>query len=215
MARPEYTIPMSLDRNSAALPFSEAADRNKGPILEQLLRVLPERGHVLEIGSGSGQHVVHFAPHSPGLSWQPSERREHLEALNLRIRQEAPANVLPAIELDVNRAWPDRSFTAMFSSNTAHIMPWEDVQAMFAGIGSRLAQRGVFCLYGPFNVNGRHTSASNEVFDRQLREQDPSMGLRDLEALIALAAEFSMRLSERVQLPANNQLLVFRAAGAG
>lgn len=215
MSRPEYTMPMCLDRNAEGLPFSAAADRNKGPILEQLSRVLPERGHVLEIGSGSGQHVVHFAPLNPRLSWQPSERREHLEALNLRLRLEAPANVLPAIELDVRRAWPDRSFTAVFSSNTAHIMPWEDVRAMFAGIGPRLARRGVFCLYGPFNVDGRHTSASNEVFDRQLREQDPSMGLRDLEALVALAAERGMRLAERRQLPANNQMLVFREAREG
>ena len=206
---------MCLDRNSADLPFSEAADRNKGPILEQLVRVLPERGRALEIGSGSGQHVVHFAPCRPCISWQPSERREHLEALNARIRLEAPANVLPAIELDVGRVWPDRNFTAIFSSNTAHIMPWGAVRAMFAGVGPRLAPGGVFCLYGPFNVDGRFTSPSNEVFDRGLRERDPAMGLRDLEALTALAVEFRMRLSAREQLPANNQLLVFREDRAG
>jgi hypothetical protein len=206
---------MCLDSKSADLPFSEAADRNKGPILEHLSRLLPERGHALEIGAGSGQHVVHFAPCRPRMSWQPSERREHLEALNARIRLEAPANVLPALELDVCGAWPDRDFAAIYSSNTAHIMPWEAVRAMFSGIGPRLALGGVFCLYGPFNVGGAFTSPSNEVFDRQLRERDPAMGLRDLEELTALAGEFRMRLSRREQLPANNQLLVFREDRVG
>jgi len=197
------------------LRFSEAAERNKVPILDQLLRLFPERGRVLEIGSGSGQHVVHFAPRRPRLSWQPSERREHLEALNARIRLQAPANVLPAIELDVDCAWPDRMFSGIFSANTAHIMAWEQVRSMFAGIGRRLEQGGVFCLYGPFSVDGCHTSASNLEFDRQLRERAPVMGLRDVEALAALAADTGMRLAERRQLPANNQLLVFREGRAG
>jgi len=201
--------------NSEGLPFSEAAERNKGPILEQLSRLLPERGRVLEIGSGSGQHVVHFAPRRPWLSWQPSERREHLGALNARIRSEGPANVLPAIELDVARAWPDRSFAGVYSSNTAHIMAWELVRSMFAGVGPRLERSAVFCLYGPFKVGGRHTSPSNQEFDRQLRERDAVMGLRDVEALAALAADHGMRLAERQQLPANNQLLVFRECRAG
>jgi cyclopropane fatty-acyl-phospholipid synthase-like methyltransferase len=201
---------MYSDRIAMSPPFSEAAERNKAPILGALRRLLPERGRVLEIGSGTGQHAVHFAPAFPGLSWQPTEQREHLEGLNTRIRLEGPPNILPAIELDVTGPWPDYCFEAVYSSNTAHIMAWDMVQAMFAGVSERIAPGGAFCLYGPFNVDGEFTSASNQVFDRQLRERDTAMGLRDVRALSALAGEHLMRLAERCQLPANNQLLVFR-----
>jgi SAM-dependent methyltransferase len=201
---------MYSDRSAMNPPFSEAAERNKAPILAALLRRLPERGRVLEIGSGTGQHVVHFAPAFPRLSWQPTDQREHLEGLNTRIRLEGSPNILPAIELDVTGPWPDYCFEAVYSSNTAHIMPWDAVQAMFAGVSERIAPRRVFCLYGPFNVDGEFTSASNREFDRQLRERDMAMGLRDVGALTTLAGEHLMRLAERCQLPANNQLLVFR-----
>jgi hypothetical protein len=200
---------MYSDRNSTELPHSEAAGRNRGPILEQLLRLLPSRGHLLEIGSGTGQHAVHFAPVYPRLTWQPTEQLEHLAGLNARLRLEGSPNILPAIELDVCGAWPDRHFAAAYSSNTAHIMPWLAVCAMFAGIGARLVPGGLFCLYGPFNVGGCFTAASNEEFDRQLRARDPAMGLRDLEALAALAGEHKMELRQSLQMPANNLLLVF------
>jgi SAM-dependent methyltransferase len=199
------------DRNPSDLPYSEAAGRNKCPILEQLSRLLPSRGHLLEIGSGTGQHAAHFAPAYPRLTWQPTEQREHLEGLNARLRLEGTPNILPAIELDVLGIWPDRQFAAAYSANTAHIMPWPAVRAMFAGIGPRLVPDGLFCLYGPFNVGGCFTAASNEEFDRQLRARDPAMGLRDLEALAALAGEHKMKLMQSLQLPANNQLLVFSA----
>lgn len=199
---------------SVQLPYAEACERNKAPILEALLPRLPGRGVVLEIGSGSGQHVVHFAPCFAGLSWQPSDRREHLSGLNARIRAEGGPKVLPAIELDVLGPWPDRVFAAAYSANTAHIMSWPAVCAMFAGVGRRLAPGGPFCLYGPFNVDGAFTAASNEAFDRQLRARDPQMGLRDTGALDSLAREYHMSLEERVALPANNQLLVFRSRRA-
>lgn len=194
---------------AADLPFAEACERNKGPILHALVKRLPRRGHVLEIGSGSGQHVVHFAPHLERLTWQPSERAELLPGLNARIRLEGGPNVLPAIELDVLGVWPDRQYVAVYSANTAHIMAWPAVCAMFAGIGLRLAPAGVFCLYGPFNVGGAYTAPSNEAFDRQLQARDPEMGLRDADALDSLAREHQMALQERVPMPANNQLLQF------
>lgn len=193
------------------LPFAEASERNKTPILEALLSLLPARGHLLEIGSGTGQHAVHFAPRFARLCWQPSDRREYLAGLNARIRADGPPNILPAIELDVCRVWPDRSYAAVFSSNTAHIMSWPAVCAMFSGVGRRLAGGGAFCLYGPFNVDGCHTSASNEEFDRALRARDPDMGLRDVGALDSLARDRQMALTERIPMPANNQLLVFRS----
>ena len=192
------------------LPFAEACERNKSPILDSLRTLLPGRGRVLEIGSGTGQHVVHFAPGFERLSWQPSERRELLPGLNARIRSEGCVNVLPAIELDVFGAWPDHEYAAAYSANTAHIMSWPGVCAMFSGVGRRLHGGGPFCLYGPFNIGDRFTSASNEEFDRALRQRDPDMGLRDVEALDSLARGHQMALQERIRMPANNLLLVFR-----
>jgi SAM-dependent methyltransferase len=195
----------------ADLPYVEACERNKAPILDALQGRLPRRGHVLEVGSGSGQHVVHFAPHFERLTWQPSERAELLHGLNARIRLEGGPNVLPAIELDVCGIWPDRAYAAAYSANTAHIMPWPAVCAMIAGVGRRLVPGGAFCLYGPFNFGGNYTAPSNEAFDRQLQARDPAMGLRDVGALDSLAHEHQMALEERVALPANNQLLLFRS----
>jgi cyclopropane fatty-acyl-phospholipid synthase-like methyltransferase len=205
---------MYSDMSTPALPFSEACERNKAPILEALQPLLPSRGHVLEIGSGTGQHVVHFAPHWPRLTWQPTDQRAQLADLNARIRLEGSSNILPAIELNAEGAWPDRRFAAAYSANTAHIMSWAAVCAMFAGVGRRLPADAAFCLYGPFSVGGSHTAASNAEFDRQLRARDPEMGLRDTEALEELARSNSLRLETRLALPANNQLLVFRSVEA-
>lgn len=191
------------------LPFSEACERNKAPILEVLLAELPTRGRLLEIGSGTGQHLVHFAPHFPGLEWQPSDRPEYLEGLAARIGLEAPPNVRPAIELDVLRHWRLGTFDAVFSSNTAHIMSWAAVCAMFDGTGAHLRGRGKFCLYGPFCEDGSFNTPSNAEFDRQLRGRDPEMGLRDIEALDMLAEKHNLILQSRYDMPANNQLLVF------
>jgi cyclopropane fatty-acyl-phospholipid synthase-like methyltransferase len=195
---------------NAGLPFAEACERNREPILAALLPRMPGRGIVLEIGSGTGQHVVFFAPQFSRVSWQPSDRPEHLPGLAARIRAEGGANVLHAIELDVRGVWPDRNYAAVYSANTAHIMGWPEVCDMVAGIGWRLEPGGTFFLYGPFNEGGKATAESNAEFDRHLRERDPAMGLRDVEALDALARRHRMRLSEQVAMPANNQLLVFR-----
>ncbi len=192
------------------LPFAEASERNKQPILEALMEVFPDSGRVLEIGSCTGQHVVHFAPAFPGLSWQPSDCAEYLEELTARIRQEGAPNILDAFELDVTGTWPDSGFDAVYSSNTAHIMNWQAVRAMFAGIGRVLSPGGVFCLYGPFNENGQFTTASNEEFDRGLRARDPSMGIREREALDSLARSHRMKRVRQFRLPANNSLLVFK-----
>ena len=191
------------------LPFSDACERNKDPILDVLRQVFPEQGNVLEIGSCTGQHVVFFAEAFPGLTWQPSDREEYLAGLSGRIRQQAATNVLPAIELDVTKAWPAQQFHAVFSANTAHIMDWVSVCAMFAGVGSVLLPAGPFCLYGPFNEEGRFTSLSNERFDRGLRQRDPGMGIRDIEAIESLAHDHNLELSRQFRLPANNSLLVF------
>jgi len=195
---------------SETLPFAPACERNKQPIFEVLQQVLPHNGTVLEIGSASGQHVVHFAARLPALQWQPADRAEYLPGLRLRLQAEGSANIHPPILLDVLQEWPQQVFAAVYSANTAHIMGWPAVCAMFRGVAPRLAPDGVFCLYGPFNEKGRFTAPSNAEFDAQLRRENPQMGLRDIEALESLAGDQQMSLRQRFQLPANNQLLVFR-----
>ena len=195
------------------LPFSESCERNKKPILGALDQVLPATGLVLEIGSCTGQHIVFFARALPHLAWQPSDQEIYLAGLSSRIGQEGSQNILDAIELDVTTAWPDRRFDAVYSANTAHIMSWPSVCSMFAGVGEILRRGGIFCLYGPFNEEGRFTSKSNEDFDRSLRARDPAMGIRDIEALETLAHGHQLVLAEQVRLPANNRLLVFRKIG--
>ncbi|MDT8319254.1 MAG: DUF938 domain-containing protein [Xanthomonadales bacterium] len=196
------------------LPFSPACERNREPIAEVLEKEFPASGDVLEIGSGTGQHAVYFSNRLPGLRWQPSDRAEHLPGLAARVEREGGANVLPPIELDVYAAWPDRRYAAAYSANTAHIMAWDAVQAMFKGLGDCLHTAGVFCLYGPFNENGTYTSHSNGEFDRGLKARDPAMGIRDREAIEALAAQHALSLRGAFRLPANNQLLVFLKSGA-
>ena len=202
------------ERIMSNLPFSEACERNKEPIIQALGQVFPSRGQVLEIGSCTGQHLVFFAPSFPELSWQPSDQLEYLEGLSARIRLEGSPNIREAIELDVTKEWPGQLFDVVYSSNTAHIMSWESVCAMFAGIGDCLLPGGVFCLYGPFNESGRFTSVSNQEFDCGLRARDAKQGIRDLEALVELASGQHMELQQQFRLPANNCLLVFHKNGA-
>ncbi len=192
------------------LPFAPASERNKQPILEVLRKVLPGSGLVLEIGSGFGQHVVHFAAHLPHLQWQPSEQAENLPDLQRRLDQQAGNNVQAAIELDVAAGWPQHEVEAVISSNTAHIMSWPEVVCMFDGVAKLLQPGGVFCLYGPFNVDGEFTAPSNRQFDQDLRSRKPSMGLRDVKELEKLAQQRHMLLEQRIDMPANNQVLVFR-----
>lgn len=192
------------------LPFAPACERNKQPILEALQQVLPISGIVLEIGSASGQHVVHFAARLPQLQWQPSDRPEYLSGLRLRLQIEGGANIHAPLVLDVLEQWPQQVFDAVYSANTAHIMGWPAVCAMFAGVAPRLVMGGVFCLYGPFNEKGKFTAPGNAAFDAQLRRENPQMGLCDVESLESLAFDQHMSLEHRFQLPANNQLLVFR-----
>jgi len=183
-------------------PFSEASERNREPILAVLKRVFAERRLVLEIGSGTGQHAAYFAPELPHLVWQTSDVAENLPA----IRQWAPNP--PPLELDADGTWPDVAADAVFSANTCHIMSWPQVERMFEGIG-RIRTLQTFCLYGPFNYGGRHTSESNARFDAMLRGRDPASGLRDFEKIVALARKAGLVLQEDNAMPANNRLLVF------
>lgn len=201
-----------------SLPFSEACERNKGPILDVLQRWLGHRaGVALEIGAGTGQHAVHFARNLPQLSWQPTERLESLASLKARIEVEGPCNLLAPLELDVEQAtWPcdADSVDAVYTANTLHIVSWPQVQALFRGVGRVLRDEGLLIVYGPFRYGGQFTSHSNAVFDEALRSRDPLSGIRDFEAVDALAAAHGLRLVEDCAMPANNQALVWRRSGA-
>lgn len=188
-----------------------AALRNRGPILEVLRRVLPAEGTVLEVASGSGQHVIHFAEALPGLRFQPSDpdgdARRSVEAWRV---ESGLANVAPPIELDVRGAWPTTAFDAIVAINMVHISPWSATLALLAGAAERLPIGGPLVLYGPYRVDGRHTAESNAAFDESLRSRDPAWGVRDLTDVEAAAAAVGLRLDERVAMPANNLTLVFR-----
>lgn len=194
-----------------SVPFSSAAERNRQPILEALRGLLPQEGTVLEIGSGTGQHAVFLARNLPGLVWQPTDRAENLSGLGACFLTEGNERILPTLKLDVlSDPWPGRSYDVAYSSNTAHIMSWEAVIAMFTGVGAHLVSDARFCLYGPFNIENSFTSPSNAKFDAHLREQDPLMGIRDMAALENLARLHHMQLEQKLPMPANNFILVFR-----
>ena len=193
------------------LAVSEACERNKGPILAVLGGELAASRSVLEIGSGTGQHAVHFARHLPHLSWQPTEVSSELAPLEERILAEGPPNLAPALALDVRvRPWPVERVDAVFSANTLHIMAWDAVEHFFRGVGEALTAPGVLCIYGPFRYRGGYTSESNAEFDRYLRMRDPSRGIRDFEALERLAAAAGLQLAADHPMPANNRTLVWR-----
>jgi cyclopropane fatty-acyl-phospholipid synthase-like methyltransferase len=165
---------------------------------------------VLEIGSGTGQHAVHFARHLPHLTWQPTDLAENHPSIRAWAAEAGLENLREPLVLDVShRPWPVTCADAVFTANTAHIVSWPAVEAMFAGVGAVLPPGGRFCLYGPFSYGGRHTSASNVQFDAMLRARDPQSGVRDFEALAACAHEAGLVLRADHAMPANNRILVW------
>jgi len=194
-----------------ALPFSPACERNKGPILAHLQTAFANAASVLEIGSGTGQHAVHFSQHLTQLAWQPSDCREWLPGLRARIDLEGPANLRAPFELAVaEQPWRGGAFDAIFSANTLHIMSWADVEWLFRGVGHTLNLGGALAVYGPFKYAGSFTSASNAEFDADLRRRDPQSGVRDFETVNRLAAGVGLALEGDYRMPANNQLLIWR-----
>ncbi len=192
-------------------PFSSAAERNRQAILDQLKVLLPLEGTVLEIGSGTGQHATFFTRNLPGLVWQPSDREENLAGLETCFSDEGNENILSVLKLDVLcDPWPGRSYDAAYSANTAHIMPWEAVIAMFTGVAAHLVTGARFCLYGPFNVDNRFTSESNAQFDAHLRAEGSHMGIRNMAMIESLANLHHMQLEHKLAMPANNFILVLK-----
>jgi len=197
-----------------------AFHRNHEPIWAVLQKFLAEKsGDVVEVGSGTGQHVVHFARHTPGIVWWPSDLNEnHLKSIEAWHAHSALSNIRPPLRIDLtDLAWcpamqdgsgPDK-LLAVFCANVIHIAPWRVAEGLFAGAGRYLRPDGRLFLYGPFKRDGKHTAMSNAVFDTSLRQQDAEWGVRDIADVEKLAAGAGLALIETVPMPANNMILVF------
>ncbi len=193
-------------------PSSEACVRNRDPILAVLRRHFADRRQVLEVGSGTGQHAVHFAAALPGLTWQTSERAENLPGIRQWIEESGLTNLPPPLTLDVTGRWPPARYDALFTANTLHIMGWPSVCALFAALPGVLSADAVLAVYGPFNYDGAFTSASNETFDAWLKQRSPESGIREFSAVDALARQSGFALLEDCPMPANNRTLIWRRA---
>jgi SAM-dependent methyltransferase len=190
---------------------SPSAERNRGPILEVLRKVMPAAGTVLEVASGTGHHAAHFARNLPGLTWTPSdidpESRSSIEAW----RQEVDLpNLLEPLALDVtDEEWPPGPYDVVYCSNMIHITPWHITASLLDGASRVLREGGLLVTYGPYRIDGAHTAPSNEEFDRGLKERDPAWGVRDLTEIARHAAERGLLLRDRIPTPRNNFTAVF------
>ena len=201
---------------STALPFSQACENNKQPILEVLQKELQSSTHVLEVGSGTGQHSVYFAPRLAHLTWQTSDVLAHHATINAWHTAYSAPNLYKPLTFDLAvdplpiSPASNQPYDAVFTANTLHIISWSLVTKLFELVGDVLPANGKLIVYGPFNENGHYSSAGNQQFDISLRQRDPKSGIRHLEDIIALAKTHHLRLSNKYAMPANNQLLVFQ-----
>lgn len=196
--------------------FSEAAERNKVPILAVLRELLPARRslQVLEIGSGTGQHGEYFARELPAVQWHTSDRLENHRVIDSRVRAARLPNLHRPFELDVRDFPLTRTYDVVYTANTAHIMSMPEVELMFAGVAEVLEPGGLFVLYGPVNRRGEFTSESNRAFDAQLRANAGHMGIRDDTELDELARRGGLQRIGGYDLPANNRILVWQQVTA-
>jgi hypothetical protein len=206
------------------LPSSPAAERNKEPLLQALRHHLPAGGRLLEIASGTGQHAAWIGQRLPGWEWQPTEANSAaLPTIAAWTRALQANNVLAPCLLDVNDpVWPtsdetlasafQRPFDAVYCANLLHIAPWSACTALMQGASHHLASGGQLLVYGPFLETGVATAPGNLAFDASLRSQNPAWGLRELEAVTATAQSKGLHLAHRLNMPANNLLLIFTKA---
>ncbi len=194
---------------------SPSVARNREPILAVLRRVLPERGHVLEIASGTGEHAVYFAAALPNLLWQPTDQ-DSLALRSIAAHRAAAglANLAPPLPLDASASdWPVSHADAVVAINMVHISPWSATEGLMRGSARVLPPGGILYLYGAYKENGIHTAPSNAVFDESLRARHPDWGVRDVADVTRLANTHGLVLVERIPMPANNLSLVFRRLG--
>jgi SAM-dependent methyltransferase len=197
------------------LPTSAPAERNKDPILAILSAALRDTSlqvrSVLEIASGFGQHVVHFAAALPDIAWQPSDPdAASREVIAQRVHQSGLSNISLPVELDVLADWPNLQVDAVVVANLLHISPIATVEGLFAGAGQVCRDGGLLHLYGPFKQGGAHTSTGNAEFDKSLKQRNPQWGIRDVEAVIEQAQDLDWELLAQKDMPANNLSLLFR-----
>lgn len=192
-------------------PYSQACENNKQPILEKLTPYLNKPLEVLEVGSGTGQHAVHFAAALPHLTWQTADREVNHAGIQAWLDDAELENTLPPLALDLHHAWPvNQRYDVIYTANTLHIVSSTLVERLIAGVGRHLKESGYLIVYGPFNYQGEFTSESNREFDAYLKSQDKESGIRDQEWVLALAAEQGLTLQQDYAMPANNRLLVFK-----
>lgn len=194
-----------------SMKFSQACENNQEPILQVLSEYFASATKVLEIGSGTGQHAVYFAPRLPHLTWQCSDVVENHESILAWQTHSPSVNVVAPLEFCVGQhAWPIAGADAVFTANTTHIMQRDEAKLMMQMVAQHLPKDGVFCQYGPFNVGGQYTSLSNQEFDRNLRAGGYG-GICDIEELVAWAVtdDAELQLREHIQMPANNMILVW------
>ncbi|GAB5347931.1 DUF938 domain-containing protein [Alteriqipengyuania sp. 357] len=194
---------------------SPAAQRNRAPIADVLASVLPDHGRVLEIASGTGEHVVHFAARFPDLTWQPSDPDPGARAsIAAYVKESGSENIETPLALDASASeWPIDAADALVCINMIHISPWAATEGLFAGAARLLPpQGGPLVLYGPYLESDVETAESNLGFDQSLKARDPRWGLRDRAAVDALAEKNGFTRTLRVPMPANNLVLVYRKA---
>jgi cyclopropane fatty-acyl-phospholipid synthase-like methyltransferase len=196
-------------------PHAPSCDRNQEPIRDVLLRHFSQCRHVLEIGSGTGQHAVFFAAALPRALWQTSDVEENLPDIRVWLDEAGLPNTPPPILLDVNGPWPSARYDAAFTANTLHIMGWPEVQRFFAALDSALEPQAMLAVYGPFNYGGRFTSDSNRAFDDWLKQRSAASGIRDFEAVDTLANSIGLQLVADHAMPANNRTLVWQRSARG
>lgn len=195
--------------------FSEACERNKGPILDVIKPYLDHSKEVLEIGSGTGQHAVWFAGAMPHLIWHTSDLRDNHPSIIAWIESSELPNLRKPRTLNVGQGvWPVNQVDAIFTANTCHIMSWERVRDMFEGANRVLKPGGHLLIYGPFNVNGEYTTESNKEFDASLKQRDPESGIRDYDDMNRVARHNGFSLIKRHDMPANNMLLAYEKSSA-
>lgn len=193
-------------------PYSQACENNKQPILDKLTPLLTSKSNVLEVGSGSGQHAVHFAQALSHLTWQTSDLLINHGGINQWLNEANLPNLRSPIVIDFNQPWPVTAVDVIYTANTLHIVSAELVARFFNAVGKHLSSGGLLCIYGPFKYDGQFTSASNANFDLWLKDRDALSGIRDIESIKALAQLEGLTLMSDDNMPANNQFLTFSKA---
>lgn len=192
-------------------PFSAACERNREPILNVLMdTILPTDRRLLEIGSGTGQHAVYFAPHFPQVEWYPTDLASNLLGINMWLKEAHISNIQKPTKLDVSKDdFPKLKFDLVFTANTLHIMHWKDCKSFMKLLGHRLRENSRAMFYGPFKYKGEFTSESNALFDQTLKERDPLSGIRAYEDILNQMTKNGFELVHDHDMPAQNRMLVF------